>query len=130
MADLPNITYAFPPNVASTDLRPDIIMWSDSQQFVVLAELTVCFETNFEDASQRKRSKYQDLLESCTANGYQTDLITLEVGSRGFLNLAGFKKLSKVGKFTRKEEQQLLREVTRQAILGSHRIWTLRNKTN
>ena len=134
MADLhvPNITYTFLPNVASTDLHPDIIMWTYSQQFVVLAKLTVCFETNFEVicALQRERSKYQDLLESCTANRYKTDLITQEVRSRGFLHLAGFKKLSEVVKFTRKEEQQLLREVTRQAILGLHRIWTLRNKTN
>ena len=85
--------------MASISLHSDMILWSDPQQFVVLADLTVCFETNFEDSSQGKRSKYQDLLESCTANGYQTDLITLEVGSRGFLNLAGFNKLSKVLKF-------------------------------
>ena len=69
---------------------------------------------------------------SCTANGYQTDLIILEVGSKGFLNLASFKKLTKAVKFMRTEKQQLLHvgEVTRQGILGWHRIWTLHNKTN
>ena len=96
MADLPNITYTFPSNMASTDLRPDIIMWSDPRQFVVLAELTVCFETNFKDALQRKRSRYQDLLELCTANEHQTEVITLEVGSRRFLNLAGFIQSCKI----------------------------------
>ena len=46
MADLPNTNYGFPSAAASTDLRPDLVMWSDSQQVMVLAELTVCFETN------------------------------------------------------------------------------------
>ena len=53
----------------------------------MLAELTVCFEANFEDASQRKIGKFQDLLEMCKANGYTTHLFTLKVGSSGFVNL-------------------------------------------
>ena len=63
-ADLPNTDYMFPTNAASTDLRPDLVVWSDPQRILVLVELTVCFETNFVDASQRKQNKYQDLLET------------------------------------------------------------------
>ena len=89
-ADLPDISYNFPSTAASTDLHPDLVVWSDSRRVRVLAELTVCFETNFEDASQRKTSKYQDLLETCRANGYTIHLFTLEVGSRGFVNFSEF----------------------------------------
>ena len=90
----------------------------------MLAELTVCFETNFVDASQRKRDKYQDLLETSTANGYTTTLITLEVGSRGFEQLLRHFPYSKGGKLN------LLRAVSREAILQTHKIWTARNNIN
>ena len=129
-ADLPNTSYNFPPTAASTDLRPDLVVWNDSQRVLVLAELTVCFETNFEDASQRKRNKYQDLLETCQASGYTTHLITLEVGSRGFVNFSGFQRFLKFFSFSRKDTLSLLKSVAREAIIQSHRIWTSRNTTD
>ena len=55
-ADLPNTDYVFPTNTTSTDLHPDLLVWSDTQRILVLVELTVCFETNFVDASQRKKA--------------------------------------------------------------------------
>ena len=42
--DLPHTNYNFPSTAASTDLRPDLAVWSDSERVLVLAELTVCFE--------------------------------------------------------------------------------------
>ena len=87
--------------VASTDLRPDLVVRGDTQQALVLAELTVGFETNFVDASLKKRDKYQYLLETCTAKSYTTNLILLEVGSRGSINIRGFEQhfpFSKGGK--------------------------------
>ena len=69
LVDFPDSTYDFPASAASTDLRPDLVVWSDSQRVMVLAELTVCFETNFADTHQRKSAKYYDLLETCIANG-------------------------------------------------------------
>ena len=130
MADLPNSTYDFPSSVASTDLRPDLVVWSDTQRAMVLAELTICFETNFVDASQRKTAKYQDLLETCTANGYTTNLVTVEVGSRGFINMSGFQRLFRHFALSKQEKLNLLRAVSREAILQSHMIWTARNKVN
>ena len=130
MADPPDSTYHFPSTVASTDLRPDLVVWSDTQQVLVLAELTVCFETNFVDASQRKRDKYQDLLETCTANGYTTTLIMLEVGSRGFMNIGGFEQLLRHFPYSKGGKLNLLRAVSRVAILRTHKIWTARNNIN
>ena len=129
-ADLPNTNYLFPPTAASTDLRPDLVVWSDSQRVLVLAELTVCFETNFVDASRRKSDKYRDLMETCTASGYTTQTITLEVGSRGFVNHGGFKHLLRFFGFTKQEMLTVLRAVSREAILQSHKIWTSRNRAN
>jgi hypothetical protein len=46
-----------------TDLRPDIVWWDSSSRSVCLEELTVCFETNFDDAADRKTAKYTDLVQ-------------------------------------------------------------------
>ena len=112
-------------SVASIDQHPDLVVWSDTQQIVILVELTVHFETNFIDATQRKRNKYQD---PCIANGYATHLVTLEVGSRGLINISGFKQ--PLGHFAVPKEQvlNLLRAVSRETILQTHKIWTAHNK--
>ena len=109
-------------------MHPDLVMWSNAKQVVILVELTVCFETNFVDASVRKVEKYQDLLEACTASGYSTSIVTLEVGSRGFLNIHGFQKLFEHSSLSKEEKISLLKSITKEAILGSQRIWTARNR--
>ena len=65
IADLHGSTsiYNFPSSIASTDLRPDLVVWSITQRIVILAELTVCFETNFVNASQRKTNKLGLILQ-------------------------------------------------------------------
>jgi len=46
LADLPQSQpYVFPPHIATTDQRPDIVVWSNTAQEVWVIELTVCFET-------------------------------------------------------------------------------------
>ena len=59
----------------------------------MLVELTISYETNFDDAAERKEVKYEELITGARASGYDTELITLEVGSRGVINPAGFKRL-------------------------------------
>ena len=92
ITDLAAYDYTFPTCIAPTDLRPDVVLWSPTQKSAIL-ELTVCYETNFEDAHRRKANKYEDLVEAGRSNGFDTSTVTLEVGSRGFLNLDGFKCL-------------------------------------
>jgi len=49
LADLPQSQpYVFPPHIATTDQRPDIVVWSNTAQEVWVIELTVCFETGYE----------------------------------------------------------------------------------
>ena len=78
--------------------------------------------------ARRKANKYEDLVETGRRNGYDTSTVMLEVGSRGFLNPEGFKHLfSSLEKCSSKSRHHFLQDVSRKAILGSHRIWTLRN---
>ena len=57
--------YCFPTHITPTDLRPDLVWWDDSQKTLCLAELTVCYDTNFAEAACRK-SKYEDLGPTAT----------------------------------------------------------------
>ena len=41
----------FPSFIAETNLRPDIVLWSGATHQVIMVELTVPAETNFEDAN-------------------------------------------------------------------------------
>ena len=65
-ADLPDQCYSFPQDVATTDSRPDMVVWSD--QSITLIELTSPFESGMEAAALRKKEKYADLLARCAAS--------------------------------------------------------------
>ena len=84
-------------------------------------------ETNFAEAQRRKTSKYHEITEEIEANGFIVDLITIEVGSRGFVCLDGFNLLKDIFFLTRNQIQQLLKDVSAAAIKGSFKIWTHRN---
>ena len=86
-ADLPGQHYTFLQDIAPTDLRPDIVMWSTSA--IYLVELTVLFETNIVGAAERKTHHYRELASAC-GHSHHMSIITLEVGSRGFLSITVF----------------------------------------
>ena len=69
--------YQFPQQIARTDLRPDIVCWDEDQKKIVFVELTVCFETNFKAAADRKQEKYLDLAATAQSAGYSADIVTI-----------------------------------------------------
>ena len=58
------------------------------------------------------------------------DLVTVEVGSRGFVNFDSFRRLNNVIGASKKELSDLLLSVTGVAIKGSFQIWICRNSIN
>ena len=56
----------FPQEIALTDLRTDLVIWSRKANTVVVGELTVPWEDNIEVANEYKRDKYTDLVLECT----------------------------------------------------------------
>ena len=93
-----------------------------------LAELTVCFESNFTEAAQRKTAKYMDLLQQARSSGYKAELLTLQVGSRGVPHYDSFQQLAKTLSMGSRDLTNLLKSTARAAIAGSFRIWCSRNK--
>ena len=127
MADLPGTTYQYPSHIGTTDLRPDIVLWKDTPKEVTILELTICFETSYEAAAQRKVTKYLELKEALN-KGYKANVVTLEVGSRGFISIKGFKSLSKaLVAVTKRDFRHFLITVAQTTIVESHKIWCVRN---
>ena len=84
--------YHFPPCLAITDLRPDLVVYSEFNRSAIL------IETNFKEAKSRKETKYMyaDLVDAIEENGFTVDLITVEVGARGFVRYESFRRLNEV----------------------------------
>ena len=103
-------------------------MWDDIRKRLLLVELTVCFETMFVDAAERKRAKYEELQQRAAVAGYRTCIITLEVGSRGIVNDKGFASLrSQIG-MRERDLRLLLQSLSQEVVEQSYQIWCKRNK--
>ena len=120
--------YSFPVHITPTDLRPDLVLWDDTTRVLCLVELTVCYETNYDKAALRKAAKYEDLAEQARLNGYRTTVLTIQVGSRGVPDLESIKSMTDMLGVPEKELKQLLRRVTRAALINSFNIWCSRNR--
>ena len=75
----------FPPEIAATNQRPDIVIFSRSLRQVILIELTVPLEDRVSDAHSRKHDRYLPLLVNCESNGWHATHFPVEVGCRGFV---------------------------------------------
>ena len=122
-------------NTHSTSAQPTSGQISSSgrrtPKQATLLELTVFFETTFEEAAQRKMLKYLDLREEAQSRGYKAELMTIEVGSRGVVSTQGFKYLhNMLGTASKKEFKHFLIKVARTAIMESHKICCTRNWRN
>ena len=81
-ADLPNKK---PINLIFKTLRPDLVIRSDHRLTVI--ELTVCHETNFKSAKERKTSKYGNLSDNLNSDFTKlvVNVVTVEISVLGFI---------------------------------------------
>ena len=70
-----------------------MVWWDDAAKNLQMVELTVPFETGFQAVAERKETNYEDLVNRARQAGYNTHLITVEVGARGVPHMAGFREL-------------------------------------
>ena len=120
-ADLPSLQYNFPQEMVCTNSRPDIVVWD--QATITIIELTVPFELCFNAAVQRKMDRYAELRSSCQEAGYKADILTIEVGSRGFINTPSFNALYEAFPAKQYQREALEQDVVCKCILESYRIW-------
>ncbi|XP_033760514.1 uncharacterized protein LOC117342460 [Pecten maximus] len=60
----------FFPEIDQTNLRPDILLWSQQGKRMIIIELTVSWEYRCQEAYERKREKYANLADDVRAKGW------------------------------------------------------------
>jgi hypothetical protein len=95
----------FPPEVASTAQRPDIVLLSRSAKLAVCLELTCPTEERVLIAHELKADKYAHLIPEAAQNGWRLNVWPVEVGCRGCVAFSMAKAL-RAFRFPR--SQQLL----------------------
>ena len=87
LLDLEDHKLVFPPEVYSTPLRPDIVIWSAQRQHVLMVELTCPAEEGIEAAQVRKEARYLPLQNEIKKHNpnWSTEVLTIEVGARGYV---------------------------------------------
>lgn len=116
----------FPEAVAKTTLRPDILTSVASKQ-VILLELTVPWEDRMEEANERKRAKYSELVEECQSNGWRTRCQTIEVGCRGFVDQSLCRAYKMLG-ITGASQRKAIKLATNAAEVASRWLWIRRGE--
>ncbi len=115
----------FPPEIITTNLRPDLILWSKSQKSLFIVELTVPWEAAIGEANERKRLKYSDLAAEAVQRGWRTQLLPVEVGCRGFVAMATTRLLKGLG-VRGQALQQAIRLLSEAAERSSNWLWIKR----
>ena len=121
--------YVFPPQIATTNARPDLVIWSQSTRTCVIAELTVCWEENFHQAHERKEGKKDcvDLIRMGRQNGWKISYFPVEVGARVVLSESLGVFLRFMG-LSRRKALQAADLVGRTSLQASYTLWLARNQ--
>jgi hypothetical protein len=85
LVDLEHCKTIYPPEIYATPERPDIVIWSNRTKRALNVELTCPAEEGIEDARVRKKAKYSDLIHASKNRKWSAELLTIEVGARGFV---------------------------------------------
>ena len=72
------------PEIIQTNLRPDILIWSQQGKKMVMIELTVPWEERCLEAHEWKKDKYASLADDVRAKGWSVWVLPVEMGCRGF----------------------------------------------
>ncbi len=66
--------------------KPDIVVINRDMQIIILIELTVCIEANIKGAQSRNKNCYASLLSDLEDRNYDAKLLTIAIGSRGYID--------------------------------------------
>ena len=102
----------FPRHIAVTSLRLDMILHSDNTKQCIIWDLTVSWEEYISLANERKRSKYQELVEQYQQKSWKIHYDPVEFGRMGFAGESLGRALAKIG------------------IVGAARVRALKDITN
>ena len=94
-ADLPEWEQ-YPQIIKETRQRPDIVFHSPASKRLIMIELTVPYEARIEEANIYKKEKYLDLGRELKKKGYESEILPIEIGARGFVGASAYNLLTKL----------------------------------
>ena len=122
LVDYDSARIVFPAEICATEERPDITIWSKTKKIVLLIELTCPLEENIQAAHLSKSTRYLELARTCTARGWTTHVLPIEVGARGFVARSVPRCLQRCG-FSHREARRTTKQVSVIAARCSHTIY-------
>ena len=125
LADIDN-DFIFPAQIALTQLRPDVVIFSKALKRVIIIELTCPCEENMSSWHASKLSKYSCLVEIIRGNNWHVDLFAIEVGARGYPSNTLSICLKRLG-FHKSLLRSTIIALRKIAIESSFFIWLSRN---
>uniref|UniRef100_W5NEB6 Reverse transcriptase domain-containing protein n=1 Tax=Lepisosteus oculatus TaxID=7918 RepID=W5NEB6_LEPOC len=72
------------PDIVQTNLRPDVVMSPSQRKVIILIELTVPWEERCQEAFERKKARYAELVDNIRSKGWKVWSFPVEVGCRDF----------------------------------------------
>ena len=121
-----------PPDILVTAQRPDIVVLNRASRQILIFELTCPWDTNVAIRHEQKSRKYSPLINDLVNSGFVADCYCFEVSVRGQLSKANRARLKsfliKTTGLRRTAAVQLLRNVSKAALLGSFALFTARNE--
>ena len=78
-----NVRFSNPSVITGDTYRPDIVLVKD--ELLVIAGLTVGFETNIEKNGRRKREKNTDLIDTMRQENEEVIFVNLTMGALGII---------------------------------------------
>ncbi|XP_019217589.1 uncharacterized protein LOC109203016 [Oreochromis niloticus] len=115
----------FPTEIVTTTLRPDLVLWSNTQKLAYVIELTVPWEEAIEEAFECKKLRYANLAAEAEDRGWKIKVRPVEVGCRGFATSTTAKLLREIG-IRGQAQRQAIRELVNTAERTSHWLWLKR----
>ena len=117
----------FPSEVATTRLRPDLIIYSTSTKRIVWWELTCPCEERISAVHELKLDRYSELQVECQENGWSCYNMAVEVGARGVVANSLIKAAAAIGMRGR-AQKKLVRDVGMEACHCSKWLYWLSGK--
>ena len=126
LVDLKDNPLMFPPITGiTTNLRPDIVIWSVAIKTIIWGELSCPLEELILEAHIRKFQRYLSLEIALIVKGWRVHAFPFEVGSLGFVGHSSKKFLSAIG-LRGPRQRTVIQDLSSVARKSSFHIWQSR----
>ena len=115
--------------ITGDNFRPDLVFVSPDNKIYIL-ELTVGFETNLEVNAERKRAKYQSLMETLKSKYTDVKFVNLSISSLGIFGLScsSFIEMCDALAVDMRHRRYLISKLSNTIIQTTYYIFCRRNK--